>query len=207
VRRCTRTWLPPTPVGLFNDLAYALIVVEVLPGQGKADAIQQNISLNSSAYTKSLFWNYPASTRSLDTGKVYAWRVVAMNSGKAVAMSDIWTFKVATVKPAGTVVPETPYVEVKRAQDAAIATAGNVLRITYENAAADTAVKYTITSLEDAGNPVVQEGELHLKYGVNLLQVPLRQNKKLQQNKVYQLRFTSSRNENWTVKFSVNRQS
>ena len=199
------TWLPPTPVGLFNDLGYALVVVEVLPGQGKADAIQQNIPLNSSVYTKNLFWNYPASTRSLDTGKVYAWRIVAMNSGKAVAMSDIWTFKVAISKPTAAIVPETPYVEVKRAQDAAIATAGNVLRITYENAAADTTVKYTITSLEDAGNPVVQEGELHLKYGTNLLQVPLRQNKKLQQNKVYQLRFTSSRNENWTVKFTVNR--
>ena len=80
------------------------------------------------------------------------------------------------------------------------------MRITYDNAAADSSIKYTITSLEDAGNPVVQEGQLPLKYGVNLLQVPLKQNKKLEQNKVYLFRFTSSRNESWTVKFTVNRQ-
>lgn len=199
------TWLPPTPVGLFNDLAYAIVVVEVLPGQGKADAIQQNIPVNSSVYTKNLFWNYPASTRSLDTGKVYAWRVVALNSGKAVSMSDIWTFRVVNARPAAAAVKEAPYVAMKLAQDAAIATAGNVLRITYDNAAADSVVKYTITSLEEAGNPVVQEGQLKLQYGPNQLQVPLRQNKRLETNKVYLFRFTSGRNENWSVKFTVSR--
>ncbi|OQP59648.1 hypothetical protein A3860_36840 [Niastella vici] len=197
------TWLPPTPLGLFNDLGYAIVVVEVLPGQGKADAIQQNIPLNATVYTKDLFWNYPASTRSLDTGKVYAWRVVAMNSGKAVALSDIWTFKVSKVKPGFEPVKEVPYVEVKRTQDAVIATAGSVLRITYDNAAADSTVKYTITSIEEAGNPVVQEGELAVKYGQNQLQVPLKKNKKIVENKVYLFRFTSSRNESWSVKFTM----
>ncbi|OQP58024.1 hypothetical protein A4R26_23280 [Niastella populi] len=199
------TWLPPTPIGLFNDLGYAIAIVEVLPGQGKADAIQQNIPLNASVYTKDLFWNYPASTRSLDTGKVYAWRVVAMNSGKPVALSDIWTFRVTKTIPEPGKVIETPFVEVKRAQDAVIATAGNVLRITYDNAAADSAVKYTITGIEEAGNPVVQEGDLALRFGPNQLQVPLRNNRKIQSGKVYLLKFTNSRNETWTVKFTVNK--
>ncbi|MCS3799471.1 hypothetical protein [Niastella sp. OAS944] len=197
------TWLPPTPIGLFNDLGYAIVIVEVLLGQGKADAVQQNVPLNASVYTKDLFWNYPASTRSLDTGKVYAWRIVAMNSGKPVALSDIWTFRVTKTQSALESVKETPFVEVKRAQDAVIASAGNVLRITYDNAAADSVVKYTITSIEEAGNPVVQEGELMLKYGQNQLQVPLRNNRKIQTDKVYLLRFTSSRNETWSVKFTV----
>jgi hypothetical protein len=197
------TWLPPTPLGLFNDLGYALVLVEVLPGQGKADAVQQNVPLNASVYTKNLFWNYPASTRSLDTGKVYAWRIVAMNSGKAVALSEIWTFRVANAKPTADVVKQTPFVQVKRNEDAIIATAGNVLRITYDNAAADSTIKYTITSIEEPGNPVVQEGALAVQYGQNQLQVPLRNNRKIQSNKVYLFRFTSSRNESWTVKFTV----
>ncbi|THU34984.1 hypothetical protein FAM09_23650 [Niastella caeni] len=200
------TWLPPTPLGLFNELSYAMVVVEVLPGQGKADAIQQNIPLNASVYTKDLFWNYPASSRSLDTGRLYAWRVVAMNSGKPVALSDIWTFKVSAVKPGYVAEKGVPYVAVKRTQDAVIAAAGNVLRITYDNAAADTTIKYTITSIEEAGNPVVQEGELAVKYGQNQLQVPLRKNNRIRSNKVYLFRFASSRNENWSVKFTVNRQ-
>jgi len=199
------TWLPPTPIGLFNDLGYAIVVVEVLPGQGKADAVQQNIPLNATVYTKDLFWNYPASTRSLDTGKVYAWRIVAMNSGKPVALSDIWTFRVAKTRPTADAVKEAPFVEVKRTQDAVIATAGNVLRITYDNAAADSTIKYTITSIEEPGNPVVQEGELAVKYGQNQLQVPLKKNKRIVENKVYLFRFTSSRNESWTVKFTVNK--
>jgi hypothetical protein len=199
------TWLPPTPIGLFNDLSYAMIVVEVLPGQGKADAIQQNIPVNSSAYTKNLYWNYPASYRALDTAKLYAWRIVAMNSGKPVAMSDIWTFKVANNKPKAKAVQEEPYVSVKRVQDAAMATAAEVLRISYENAAADSLVQYTISSLDDPGNPVVQQGALPLQYGQNLLKVPLRQNKQIVPNKVYLLRFTSSRNEIWSIKFTVTR--
>jgi hypothetical protein len=199
------TWLPPTPIGLFNDLGYAIIVVEVLPGQGKADAVQQNIPLNASVYTKDLFWNYPASTRSLDTGKVYAWRVVAMNTGKAVALSDIWTFRVTKNSPTVEVEKPSPFVEVKRTQDAVIAATGNVLRITYDNAAADSSIKYTITSIEEPGNPVVQEGSLVVQYGQNQLQVPLRSNRKIQSNKVYLFRFVSSRNESWTVKFTVNK--
>jgi hypothetical protein len=197
------TWLPPTPIGLFNDLGYAIIVVEVLPGQGKADAVQQNIPLNASVYTKDLFWNYPASTRSLDTGKVYAWRVVAMNTGKAVALSDIWTFRVTKNSPTVEAEKPSPFVEVKRTQDAVIAATGNVLRITYDNAAADSTIKYTITSIEEPGNPVVQEGSLAVQYGQNQLQVPLRSNRKIQSNKIYLFRFVSSRNESWTVKFTV----
>jgi hypothetical protein len=198
------TWLPPTPIGLFNDLGYAIVLVEVLPGQGKADAVQQNVPLNASIYTKDLFWNYPASTNSLDTGRLYAWRVVAMNSGKAVALSDIWTFRVNAIKPGS--IPakeEVPYVEMKRTQDAVIATAGNVLRITYDNAAVDSTIKYAITSIEEAGNPVVQEGELVLQYGMNQLQVPLKKNRKIVENRVYLFRFANSRNESWSVKFTV----
>lgn len=197
------TWLPPTPVGLFNDLGYAIVLVEVLPGQGKADAVQQNVPLNASVYTKNLYWNYPASTRSLDTGKVYAWRVVAMNSGKAVALSDIWTFRVSNSKPMLAAERPTPFVAVKRSQDAVIAAVGNILRITYDNAAADSTIKYTITSIEEPGNPVVQEGTLAVRYGQNQLQVSLRNNKRIQSNKVYLFRFVSSRNEIFTVKFTV----
>src|SRR5882757_4662713 len=82
------TWLPPTPVGLFNDLSYDLVVVEVLPGQGKADAIQQNIPVYSAGFVKNLYMNYPSSYRALDTSKLYAWRIIVLNNGAPAAMSD-----------------------------------------------------------------------------------------------------------------------
>ncbi len=197
------TWLPPTPVGLFNDLGYSMIVVEVLPGQGSGDAIQQNLPVYTAGYTKDRYVNYPASFRALDTSKLYAWRVVALNNGKAVALSETWTFRVAAARPAVKPKPEEPYLNLKRGQDAAIATGGKVLRLAYENPAADSVLTYTITSLEDAGNPVVQQGQLKLRYGTNLLQVPLQRKNGLVQDKVYLFRFTNSRNENWSIKFMI----
>lgn len=196
------TWLPPTPVGLFNDLSYTMVIVEVLPGQGKGDAIQQNVPVNSGVYTKNMYWNYPASFSALDAEKLYAWRVVAMNSGKAVAMSETWTFRVTAHKPVPLPAKENPYIETRRGQNAAIATAADVLRITYDNAAADTVIRYTINSLEQPGNPVVQAGQLPVQFGLNQLQIAL--TKQCIQNKLYLFRFTSSRNETWSVKFVVN---
>jgi hypothetical protein len=196
------TWLPPTPIGLFNDLSYDLILVEVLPGQAKADAIQQNIPVYSAGLVKDLYMNYPSSYRSLDTAKLYAWRIIALNNNLPTAMSDIWTFRV--------IVPDKPvlrqqgdaYVDLKRGLDAAVAVAGEVLKLTYDNIPADTLVHYTITSLGDPGNPVVQKGDLQLRKGRNLLQLSLQKSAGYVPKRVYLFSFINSRNESWTVKFT-----
>ena len=78
-----------------------------------------------------------------------------------------------------------------------------MLRLAYDNPAADSILTYTISSLEDAGNPVLQQGQLKLRYGTNLLQVPLQRKNGLVQDKVYLFRFTNSRNENWSIKFMI----
>jgi len=195
------TWLPPTPPGLFNDLSYDLILVEVLPGQGKADAIQQNIPVYSAGFIKNLYMNYPSSYRSLDTAKLYAWRIVALNNGQATAMSDIWTFRVVADK-ALSLKKEEPYIDLRRGMDASIASAGDVLKLTYDNAAGDSVLLYTITSLEDPGNPQVQQGRTPLRYGRNYMQVPLQKNGGFAQRKVYLFRIVNGRNETWTLKFT-----
>ena len=197
------TWLPPTPVNLFNDLSYMLIVVEVLAGQGKADAIQQNIPVYSAGFVKTLYTNYPASYRALDTGRLYAWRIVAMNNGQATAMSDIWTFRVVRPGLVGPRKKEEPYIELKRGLDVSVAAASNKLKLTYENVAADTSVAYTITSLEDPGNPVIQQGRLSLDRGRNFLELPLEKSRGWASRKVYLFSLANNRNESWTVKFTV----
>lgn len=196
------TWLPPTPLGIFNDLSYDMVLVEVLPGQGKADAVQQNVPVYTIGRTRNQYMNYPASYRSLDTSKLYAWRIVALNNGQAVALSDIWSFRVASNKPVHTPQPDGAYISVKRGLDATVISSGNVLRFTYDNVAADTSVHYTITALEDPGNPVIQEGDVKLKYGTNLLQVTIQKVKGFASGKVYLFRFANSRQETWSVKFS-----
>lgn len=197
------TWLPPTPVGMFSDLSYDLVLVEVLPGQGKGDAIQQNIPIYSGGLIRNLFMNYSASYRSLDTAHLYAWRIVAMNNGQPAAMSDIWTFRV--INPALPSIRKVndSYLALKRGLDPSIASTGPSLRLTYDNVPADTTVHYKITSLQDPGNPIIQQGQLPLTRGRNLLEVPLSKTGGYAQQKIYLFQFINSRNETWTVKFTA----
>ena len=197
------TWLPPTPPGIFNDLSYAFTLVEVLPGQGKADAIQQNIPVYSPGYVKDLYVNYPSSFHPLDTAKTYAWRITALNSRQPVAASDIWTFRISTPHPMRPPLEEEPWVALKRGLEPAVASAKETLKITYENAAADSLVQYTITGIGISGNPVVQQGSISLRYGPNLLQLPLQRSAGYEAGKLYLFRLVNSRNETWSVKFTI----
>lgn len=197
------TWLPPTPQGIFNDLSYDLIVVEVLPGQGKADAIQQNIPVYSAGFVKNLYMNYPSSYKALDTGRLYAWRIVALNNSLPAAMSDIWTFRVVTPDKPALKKDDDIFIDLKRGLDPSVASTGRTLKLSYENSPADTTIHYIITSLEEPGNPIVQQGQLSLHNGRNLLQVPLEKGNGYQQQKVYLFRMVNSRNESWTVKFTA----
>jgi hypothetical protein len=196
------TWLPPTPRGLFSDLSYDLILVEVLAGQGKADAIQQNIPVYSAGFIKNMYLNYPSSYRALDTAKLYAWRIVALSNGQPTAMSDIWTFRVTVPPLAGRKREDGSYLFLKRELDASVATVSGSLKMVYNNEAADTVVHYTITSLNDPGNPVVQQGTLSLRNGNNLLQVPLQKKAGYTNGNIYLFRLVNSRKESWTVKFN-----
>lgn len=196
------TWLPPTPRGIFSDLSYDLVLVEVLPGQGKADAIQQNIPIYSGGFIRNLYLNFPSSYRSLDTAHLYAWRIVAMNNGLPAAMSDIWTFRVIPPARPSLKTQANTYIELKRGLDASAASSGEILKITYDNIPADTVVAYTISSLDDPGNPVLQRGRVRLDKGRNFLDIPLQRNGGWAQRKIYLFRSVNSRNEEWTVKFT-----
>ncbi len=196
------TWLPPTPVGIFGDLSYDLVLVEVLSGQGKADAIEQNIPVYSGGLLRNLNLNYAGSYTALDTGRLYAWRIVALNNGLPVAMSDIWTFRVVRAPLPSIHMTTNPYLTLKRGLDPSIAAGTPTLQVNYDNAPADTSAHYTITSLSDRGNPIVQQGELALNRGQNLLEVLLSKTAGYDRKKVYLFTLVNGRNESWTLKFT-----
>lgn len=196
------TWLPPTPVGLFGNLSYDLVLVEVLQGQGKADAIEENIPVYSGGLIRNLYLNYASSYAALDTGRLYAWRIVAMNNGLPAAMSDIWTFRVVKPVLPGLGKGNASYLSLRRGLDASVAAGSATMQMTYENIPADTLVGYTISSLNDPGNPVVQRGQLALKRGQNLLQIGLSKSAGYDRKKVYLFQLINGRNESWTLKFT-----
>jgi hypothetical protein len=68
--------------------------------------------------------------------------------------------------------------------------------------AADSVVEYTVVSLEDPGNPVVQQGNLHLSRGRDFVELPLTGGA-YAERKAYLFSLGNGRNETWTVKFTV----
>jgi hypothetical protein len=195
------TWLPPTPIGLFGDLSYDLVLVEVLPGQAIADAIEQNVPVYAGGLIRDQYLNYATSYTALDTGRLYAWRIVALNAGLPAGMSDIWTFKVVPPPMPAIKKQYNAFVELHHGLDASLATAGGSLNLSYDNAASDTVVSYTISALQQKGDPVIQNGTLPLRRGHNWLTIPLT-NGAYSKEKLYLFQFTNSRNELWTLKFT-----
>lgn len=93
------SWLPPVPSVLFSDLNYDLLLVEVRPDQTPNGAIQENLPAYSLHRITNVFTAFPISAKSLDTGKVYAWRIVAKDGETFAAQSDVWTFTVSPERP------------------------------------------------------------------------------------------------------------
>jgi hypothetical protein len=91
------TWMPPTPYDMFTNLSYDLVVTEVIEGQSSTEAIQYNTPVYSKNNITQPYESYASSFAKLDTGKIYAWQVIAKNGLSYAAKTEIWTFKLKEV--------------------------------------------------------------------------------------------------------------
>lgn len=92
------SWLPPAPISLFTDLNYDLLITEVRKDQTAAVAIQENLPVYNGSMILQAGFIYPATAMQLDTGKLYAWRVVAKNGQHFASQSEVWTFRIGSAK-------------------------------------------------------------------------------------------------------------
>lgn len=92
------SWMPPTPYDMFTDLSYDLLVTEVTEGQSPAEAIQYNTPVYSKSNIAQPYESYASSFKKLDTGKIYAWQVIAKNGLSYSAKTEIWTFRLKESK-------------------------------------------------------------------------------------------------------------
>lgn len=195
-------WLPPSPLNMFSELNYDLILVEVQKGQAPAVAIQQNVPVFLNIAIPNIFCNYPSSNTPLDTSKLYAWQIVAKNGNQYAAQSDVWTFRVKTDSTSNTVADNDPYIKLKRQLDASFSVCYGILKFNYNNESEDSIVAYNIFGIteEDNGNNV-REGEIKVNVGENFLALPLVDDNRLIPGKMYLLQLFNSRNEYWNLKF------
>jgi hypothetical protein len=193
------TWLPPTPVNIFNNLNYEVLLTEVRPGQAPADAIQQNLPVYRVNYTKSPYFNYPSSAMALDTAKNYAWTVIAKNGTVFAAQTDVWTFRVRN-NMEKEITDASAFLQLKKELDGAVAAISGNIRCIYTNEINDTTAKYELLAL-DASNALLNTGLVKLQPGDNMLDLELKKKVRLQEGKSYLFRLQNSRNEFWQVKF------
>src|SRR6185295_7309435 len=84
------TWMPPTPVQMFDNLNYEITVSEILEGQSPMDAIRYNTPVYAKTNGQQTFETYPSTYSKLDTTKTYAWQVVARSGLNYAAATEIW---------------------------------------------------------------------------------------------------------------------
>lgn len=203
------TWLPPAPYTLFNNLLYDWVLVEVRSLQTANEAVQQNIPLltqRNIAYTS---FQYPFSMPALDTGKLYAWRVLAQNNFMPVAGSETWSFRIL---PANNQVKNTNtatwYVKLKPHEDASHTLCTGTLYYNYLHEINDTVVQVKLFDLSDAQRKEITlaDAACAVKYGENFMQLDLRKTTGIADKHTYLLQLTNSRKERWYIKFEYRKE-
>jgi hypothetical protein len=195
------SWLPPVPLNIFSNLAYDMLVVEVLPGQGTNEAIQQNIPVYNISDYKNMVHLYPVSNKPLDTGRLYAWRVIAKNEGEFIAQSEVWSFKLANpkneiIKPADGV-----YVPLRKPNEEAAGVqvlTTRIIGLKYYSFERDH--ETTIRFMTSDGK-VVKTMQEQVRYGENFLAYKL--DGAFEKGKLYLAEITDLQKNHYTASFTI----
>lgn len=86
------SWTPPSPITMFGELNYDILISEVYEGQSINAAIQENIPLQHIYNLQQPFLSYPLSGAQLEKGKKYVWEVVAKDQQHVGSKSEVWSF-------------------------------------------------------------------------------------------------------------------
>jgi len=192
------TWLPASPAHVFTNQNYDMILVEVLPGQSKGDAIQKNVPVYNESNIKTPFLNYPASAKSLETGRLYAWKVVAKNEDDPVSQTDIWTFSVRRAVNGSASSQNEVYVVLDDELHGIYHVKEDSLHLKYFSY--DRRHSSTITVAKPSGLIIYQQ-DREIVYGDNYITIKLPA--ALQQGNIYQLRLRSLNGRPHTLNFTI----
>jgi hypothetical protein len=142
---------------------------------------------------------YPASAKPLDTGKLYAWRVLALNEDQYIDESDVWTFRLATRKAPATVVPGGNFISLRSSKERSAGVqvlASDTIGIKYysfEREHPDT------VSFFSADGKVIQRVAQAISYGPNFFTYIL--NGAFQKGKIYRVQVADSRKSVYSASF------
>ncbi len=193
------TWMPPTPYDMFTNLSYDLLVTEVTEGQSATEAIQYNTPIYSKSDIAQPYESYASSFTKLDTGKIYAWQVVAKNGLSYAAKTEVWTFKVKKINKAAEAVNNS-YVLLDNGINGTYIVKKDVLGIKYFSFKA--AYATTVIFTDEKGN-TIKETKQTIVPGDNYLDFNLSSG--FQKNKIYKVTITDNENKPHSLTFSINK--
>ncbi|MCP9752454.1 hypothetical protein [Ferruginibacter sp. HRS2-29] len=195
------TWVPPSPLFLFNNLTYRLTLVEVLSTQNPAEAVQDNFPVFTQSFINGPSQQYPFSIAALDTGKLYAWQVKALSNNNAVSNSEVFSFRV--VSPGTSAPGSRLYVKLRNEDEMPFTICTGVLQYEFVNNENFAAIEM---ELLDITTKLIQKVSLEnnrqpVSYGQNFLKLDLREIAAVKNNHLYQLKVHGSNGAIKAVKF------
>jgi hypothetical protein len=209
MKRPAFAWMPPSPRHLFNNLNYDWSVVEILPTQTAAEALTNNIPFFYQSSILSTSFQYPTTAPTLDSSKLYAWRVIAKNNEVAVGTSESWIFKFKGLIKADSLihVESKIYADVSTNETSSYSMFKGVVRFRFDNIDNH---KNLSLRLFDIGGKTRREISLDtvsipVSYGENYLQIDLSNKNELENLKMYLLEIATPRNEKYILKFIYSR--
>lgn len=195
-------WMPPAPFDMFTSLTYDLLVTEVLEGQSATEAIQYNSPVYTRTNLSQPYEPYASSFSKLDTGRLYAWQVVAKNGLNYAAKTEVWTFKIAPPSWVAQIVEQTPYLKMKMDNPEKGIAPNGILKMSYTNETSDTVAIVKVNEM-NSGEKSESSFEVKIIPGENLLQVDIGKSMQARDGKVYEASIRNSRQEIWKMLFEV----
>ncbi|WEK37953.1 MAG: hypothetical protein P0Y53_10620 [Candidatus Pseudobacter hemicellulosilyticus] len=197
-------WAPPAPLTAFQQLLYDWILVEVMPTQSPADALQQNIPVLTRQNLNYTHLQYPLSSPELDTSKLYAWRITAKNNIATVAHSETWTFRVQRYQQDEFSTTGAGYfARLHPVEDAAFVICSGVLRFEFLNQYNSNLVNLTLTDLSSTARKqlTLAAPAQIIRMGANFVQLDLRDQPGMIDRHMYLLEVTDFKQEKRFLKF------
>lgn len=196
------SWMPPSPYEMFTNLTYDLILTEVIQGQSATEAIQYNTPIYMKSNIAQPYESYASSFTKLETGKIYAWQVLAKNGLSYSAKTEVWTFKLSPPSSIKMIISQTPFVKMKRDNPEKGIAPNGFLKLSYINETTDTIVSIHIVDLNNRDKQELTFN-IQINRGENLIQKDIQKIINAQEGQLYEAYIINSRNEKWRMLFEV----
>lgn len=193
-------WTPPTPMGMFSNLHYEIMITEINEGQKPQEAIQQNLPFYSNGNVINSSFNYSGTGQDFEKNKWYAWQVVARDNNNYAGKSETWVFSINNPSIIKTIIEQAPFLKMKRSNPQKGLAPNGILKLSYVNETTDSIAQINIIDLNSPGKTKMQIS-VPVQRGENLIQYDLNKVFHPEEGKVYEAQIVNSRKEKWMMQF------